>query len=219
MSTSIGQRLETLSTTALKNKNIAYRIVLPYQETGHQDRPWFLMRVDAFDNEKIIAYLKIAWVEYSWVIDNYEITYKAIALRSSREFLRWLRDRGNYCYVDFSRVSYQYRRRGVATNLYQLGAAWLATHRRAALHGSDIQSESAKRFWKSLHQNSNVPAHKKIFWDKRRNREVIRQYIDYSSSLKLRLIAKALLHRIPCQTGPEKFDFFHTDPNSLKFKQ
>ena len=120
---------------------VDYRIVGPYQEPGHEDRPWLMARVEGYDGGDFISYLKIAWLDPDWICKHL-----AAAKQALREelFWRYINGRENWAYVDYSRVSYIYRRQGVATHMYKLGAAWLAKYRSTCLNASSVQSDAAK---------------------------------------------------------------------------
>ena len=173
---------------------IAYHIALPYQEKGHEKRPWFLIRVDAFDGEDYVGYLKIAWVDYDWVRTHYQETLKVRPADTESKTWRWLRDRQNWAYVDFIRVSPTYRRRGIATTLYALGSAWLALNRQTSLHSSSVQSDFALALWKGL-KTGPLP----IFpvTDGRRDYDCV----DFSRTPQARLRARRILKGIPQEPG------------------
>jgi len=106
-----------------------YRIVMPYQEKGHEDRPWFLARVDCLDGDDLVGYLKMCWVDYDWCRENYDLVKKVVQYYDHRKIWKWLNERANWVFVDYARTSHAYRRKGIATRMYTIGSAWLALHR------------------------------------------------------------------------------------------
>lgn len=184
---------------------IDYRIILPYQEAGYEDRPWIMLRIDALDGQDVIGYLKMAWVDYGWIRNNYQKTLKVQPSLTHRKLWQWIVERADLVYVDYSRVSFAYRRQGIATTMYKLGAAWLAFHRKTCLHGSSLRSDSAKALWAHL-KIIDLPIYQRQ-GDKRTY-----DCLDYSQSPILRLQAKKLLTGIPQNSGPLRTKFKVTEP-------
>ena len=59
--------------------------------------------------------------------------------------------RPEYTYVGYIKVTPDYRRKGIATKMYQLAAMWLSVHRSQPLHGSSLQSPGALAAWSAMH--------------------------------------------------------------------
>lgn len=191
---------------------IKYRIILPYQEVGHENRPWIMLRIEALDGQDLIGYLKLAWLDYEWIRNNYQKTLEVKPGLSQRRLWRWIAERAGWVYVDFSRVSFIYRRKGIATTMYKLGAAWLAIHRKTGLHSSSLQKDCAISLWNHL-KSLGLPIYQKP------TEKHIYDCLDYSQSPALRLQARRLLTGTTQQNGPIGTQFKVTNPEELRFKE
>lgn len=189
---------------------IKYHLTQPYQEPGRENEPWWLVQVQAIDDVDLVAYLKICWIDHATACQHYELAQSRLR---DPYFWRFLKERAGWVYVDFSRVSHDYRRQGIATQMYRIGAAWAASKLKTCLHGSSIQSSEAKALWESFTE-TDLP-----LIEKQSPRKPDKQYqaIDYSSSLKLRLQAQRILTNIPVLDAPwDQNNFKNTDPYRLK---
>jgi GNAT superfamily N-acetyltransferase len=86
-----------------------------------------------------------------------EADLRIVARKYLPDLKRFIRERANFAYVDYIHVDDEFRRQGIGTQLYVLGAMWLATHRKIALHGSSLQSDSAKAVWADMIASGKYP--------------------------------------------------------------
>jgi len=72
-------------------------------------------------------------------------------------FEEFVRDRVDYAFVDYIRVSEDWLRQGIGTALYNEGARWLAERFRLPLHGSGLQTPEAAAAWKKMGEDETMP--------------------------------------------------------------
>jgi GNAT superfamily N-acetyltransferase len=86
-----------------------------------------------------------------------EADLRAISRKYLPDLKRFLRERVDFVYVDYIHVNEEFRRQGIGTKLYNLGAMWLAANRNLALHSSTLQSDSAKATWQTMIASGKYP--------------------------------------------------------------
>lgn len=122
--------------------------------------------------------------------ETIEADLRVVARKYLPNLKRFIRERSDFVYVDYIHVDDEFRRQGIGTQLYILGAMWLATSRKLALHGSSLQSDSAKATWQKMISSGKYPISRvenKYYAGREADPKLyIYQKLDYYSDLRWR---------------------------------